>query len=145
MSSHEPPSKKRKLAKDNSPQASLASLKRAITPPPRSSTGTPADEHDISLPLRSNVDQNQTQVRGGGSATEDESEMDDESVAADQKPTIASPKVVRFLPTPVQLTRIRDLPASSNIDTVGLDDLLGDPLIKELWNFNYLFDVDLVM
>ncbi|KAJ5150043.1 hypothetical protein N7448_001621 [Penicillium atrosanguineum] len=32
-----------------------------------------------------------------------------------------------------------------NVDTVKLRDILGDPMIRECWNFNYLFDVDFVM
>jgi tyrosyl-DNA phosphodiesterase-1 len=146
MSDYEPRPKKRKLASDNSLRpstASLASLSRAITPPPRSSTGTPADEHD--LPLRSQSNPSHTQVQGEDLATENESETDADVTANAQRPTKSPPKEVRFLPSPVQLTRIRDLPASSNVDTVGLNDLLGDPLIKELWNFNFLFDLDFVM
>ena len=49
------------------------------------------------------------------------------------------------VPSPVQLTTVSDLPASSNVDTVSLKDFLGDPLIKEAWLFNYLIDVDFVM
>lgn len=49
------------------------------------------------------------------------------------------------IPSPVQLTRIRDLDVSKNVDTIGLHDILGDPLIKECWQFNYLFDVDFLM
>lgn len=49
------------------------------------------------------------------------------------------------IPSPIQLTRIRDIDASKNVDTIGLDDILGDPLIRECWQFNYLFDVDFLM
>jgi hypothetical protein len=35
--------------------------------------------------------------------------------------------------SPWQLTRIRDLPDEVNKDTVSLQDLLGDPLIRECW------------
>jgi len=28
---------------------------------------------------------------------------------------------------------------------VGLRDILGDPMIRECWQFNYLFDVDFLM
>jgi len=56
-----------------------------------------------------------------------------------------SSRIERFIPSPIQLNRISDLPASSNVDTVSLRDLLGDPLISECWIFNYLFDVDFVM
>ncbi|KAI9714681.1 MAG: hypothetical protein M1812_006346 [Candelaria pacifica] len=47
--------------------------------------------------------------------------------------------------SPFQLTRIRDLAAPNNVDTVGIKDILGDPLIKECWQFNYLFDIDFLM
>ncbi|RDW91985.1 hypothetical protein BP5796_01379 [Coleophoma crateriformis] len=52
------------------------------------------------------------------------------------------PKVVN---SPFQLTSIRDLPPSMNVDTVSLKDILGDPLIAECWEFNYLHDVDFLM
>lgn len=58
------------------------------------------------------------------------------------KPKVSAPKVIR---SPFQLTSIRDLPASSNIDAVSLKDLLGDPLISECWEFNYLHDLDFLM
>lgn len=49
--------------------------------------------------------------------------------------------------SPISLTHIRDLPGSSanNVETVQLRDLLGDPMIRECWQFNYLFDVDYLM
>lgn len=52
-----------------------------------------------------------------------------------------------IIPSPIQLTHIRDLPANSdsNIDTVKLRDILGDPMIRECWQFNYMFDVDFLM
>ncbi|KAK2805786.1 hypothetical protein FQN50_006062 [Emmonsiellopsis sp. PD_5] len=52
-----------------------------------------------------------------------------------------------IIPSPVQLTHIRDFSASSgnNTETIKLRDILGDPLIKECWQFNYMFDVDFVM
>jgi tyrosyl-DNA phosphodiesterase 1 len=52
---------------------------------------------------------------------------------------------VEFVASPFTLTRIRDLAPHQNIDTVQLKDILGDPLIKECWNFNFLFDLDFVM
>jgi tyrosyl-DNA phosphodiesterase-1 len=47
--------------------------------------------------------------------------------------------------SPFQLTKIRDLPADLNKDTVTLKDILGDPLIAECWEFNYLHDIDFLM
>jgi tyrosyl-DNA phosphodiesterase-1 len=51
----------------------------------------------------------------------------------------------RKLPSPFQLTHIHDLPTSSNVDAVGIKDILGDPLIAECWEFNYLHDLDFLM
>lgn len=47
--------------------------------------------------------------------------------------------------SPWQLTRIRDLSDEVNKDTVSLQDLLGDPLILECWQFNFLHDIPFVM
>ncbi|KAI8958708.1 phospholipase D/nuclease [Daldinia sp. FL1419] len=51
----------------------------------------------------------------------------------------------KLIQSPFQLTTIRDLPGESNIGAVSLRDLLGDPLISECWEFNYLHDVDFLM
>ncbi|CAJ0549558.1 Ff.00g031710.m01.CDS01 [Fusarium sp. VM40] len=47
--------------------------------------------------------------------------------------------------SPWQLTWIRDLPESDNNDAVSLRDLLGDPLISECWEFNFLHDIPFLM
>ena len=47
--------------------------------------------------------------------------------------------------SPVQLNFIEELSASSNVDCISLGSILGDPMIKECWLFNYLFDLDFVM
>jgi tyrosyl-DNA phosphodiesterase-1 len=51
----------------------------------------------------------------------------------------------QYMASPIQLTKIRDLAPEQNVDAVSLKDILGDPLIRECWNFNYLFDLDFVM
>ena len=48
-------------------------------------------------------------------------------------------------PSPVQLSFVKDLPSSANLDTISLHEILGDPLIKECWLFNYCFNVDFMM
>jgi hypothetical protein len=53
-----------------------------------------------------------------------------------------SPKVI---PSPWKLTWIRDLPEEMNRDALTLKDILGDPLISECWEFNYLHDVHFLM
>jgi hypothetical protein len=54
-------------------------------------------------------------------------------------------KTRKDIPSPFQLTRIHDLPESSNLSTVSLRDILGDPMIAECWEFNYLHDLDFLM
>ena len=63
------------------------------------------------------------------------------------KDKTAGPAAPVIIPSPISLTHIRDLPATSanNAETVHLRDLLGDPMIRECWQFNYLFDVDYLM
>ncbi|KAF7875311.1 hypothetical protein EAF04_002483 [Stromatinia cepivora] len=59
-----------------------------------------------------------------------------------KSPKNTKQKVVK---SPFQLTTIRDLPASSNVDTISLKEILGDPLISECWEFNYLHNLDFLM
>jgi len=49
------------------------------------------------------------------------------------------------VPSPFQLTRIDELPESENVGTVGIRDILRRGPLKEVWIFNYLFDLDWVM
>lgn len=63
----------------------------------------------------------------------------------EENPEGQSPVSSRKFRSPFQLTRIRDLPPELNKDTVTLKDILGDPLISECWEFNYLHDIDFLM
>ncbi|CAZ85776.1 unnamed protein product [Tuber melanosporum] len=47
--------------------------------------------------------------------------------------------------SPFQLTRVDELPESENVDAVGIRDILRRGPLKEVWIFNYLFDLDWVM
>jgi tyrosyl-DNA phosphodiesterase-1 len=47
--------------------------------------------------------------------------------------------------SPIQLTHVEDLALHQNVSAMRLRDILGDPMIKECWNFNFLFDIDFVM
>ena len=49
------------------------------------------------------------------------------------------------LSSPIRLTRVQGLPSITNVDTVSLRDLIGDPLIKECWAFNYTIDVEFIL
>jgi tyrosyl-DNA phosphodiesterase-1 len=58
---------------------------------------------------------------------------------------ISEQEKVNVIKSPFQLTWIRDLPEASNKDALSLKDLLGDPLISECWEFNYLHDLEFLM
>ena len=60
------------------------------------------------------------------------------------KDDVERPKL-KVVPSPIHLNFIEELPAISNVDTISLGSILGDPMIKECWLFNYLFDMDFVM
>ncbi|CZT06206.1 related to TDP1 Tyr-DNA phosphodiesterase [Rhynchosporium agropyri] len=57
-------------------------------------------------------------------------------------PEDQAPKVIK---SPFQLTWIRDLPEACNKDAISLKDILGDPMISECWEFNYLHNLDFLM
>ena len=61
---------------------------------------------------------------------------------AENKPTIPSGTII---PSPFSLTKIRDLPGRLNVDTVTLQSIICDPMISELWEFNYMHDLDFIM
>lgn len=106
----------------------LASLHRSITPP---------------ILSRSKGSQTAPQPQPQHNATQPASP----STQTPTKEKDSNKTKDNIFPSPIQLTHIRDLPASSghNTDTVRLRDILGDPLIRECWQFNYLFDVDFLM
>ncbi|PSR92170.1 tyrosyl-DNA phosphodiesterase [Coniella lustricola] len=72
-------------------------------------------------------------------------------IIPDDEPAVSSSAVEeqatqrQVFKSPFQLTWIRDLPESANTDAVTLSDLLSDPLISELYEFNYLHDIDFLM
>lgn len=104
----------------------LASLHRSITPPSRARS-QPRAVPDPSCPdLKSDkVESSETPLSG--------------------KRNLRIPP--RIISSPVQLTHIQDFPQQKgyNVDTVKLRDILGDPMVRECWQFNYLFDVDFLM
>ncbi|KAL5385615.1 hypothetical protein DPSP01_004728 [Paraphaeosphaeria sporulosa] len=147
-SDHEgPPTKRRKLDLDITDtgctppsiseeavtgEANTTSLQRPISPPPlRSRHHTPRSPTPPTSQLHLLVDEH---VSESSRAPADETAE-----------PLCSPTELKFVRLPFQLTRIRDLAPHQNADAVGLRDILGDPMIKECWNFNYLFSVDFVM
>ena len=50
-----------------------------------------------------------------------------------------------LISSPFQLTRIRDSPGSLNNGCVSLGKIVCDPMIREMWQFNYMHDLDFLM
>ncbi|EXJ57908.1 hypothetical protein A1O7_05331 [Cladophialophora yegresii CBS 114405] len=123
--------------------AFLSSISRSISPPAtaRSGTTTPqlisAAAAAPKAATAAKIQDVQTRVFNATASKH----MSANRVLED---TESTPQV-NLIASPFKLTKIRDLPASQNIDTVSLHDILGNPLIKEAWVFNYCFDVDWFM
>lgn len=101
--------------------SNITSLSRSISPPVRRTPRTPDVVENSRLP--------------GGLA----------SVAQLVPMESNYSRTIKMISSPVQLSRVQEMAASNNVDTIGLKDILGDPLVKECWAFNYLFDVDFLM
>lgn len=101
----------------NPAENNIKSLRRSITPPPCTRQSQPAEDRQF--------------------------EPASQTPHQETKPC-PNPETIR---SPISLTHIRDFSGSSvnNVETVQLRDLLGDPMIRECWQFNYLFDVDYLM
>ncbi|KFY36027.1 hypothetical protein V494_05387 [Pseudogymnoascus sp. VKM F-4513 (FW-928)] len=50
-----------------------------------------------------------------------------------------------LISSPFQLTRIRDSSGSLNNGCVSLGKIVCDPMIREMWQFNYMHDLDFLM
>lgn len=102
----------------NSSLSNIASLRRSITPPPARSGRPSVSTTSVISPHQHS----------------DQKDID----------TANAPQII---PSPIQLNHISDFSDSlrNNDDTVKLRDILGDPLIRECWQFNYCFDVDFLM
>lgn len=144
----EPPSKRRKVEGQIEELGTAAlprSLMRDITPP-RSTRGL-----------------SRLQIKDAGDETESkdpESVKDDADIQSDSdqlhtegrskkrplrnNPRSKDPTYCRYIHSPFQLTKIRDLP-EDNKDTITIHDILRDPMIRECWQFNFLFDIDFIM
>lgn len=119
----EPASKRRRLSRDgdseddhSTPNTFPHSLSRSISPPRIRRKRAEVASSEASQPI---------------------------IASSSSKP--ARKKESRILKSPFELTWIRDLPEAANTDAVTLKDILGDPLIAECWNFNYLHDINFLL
>lgn len=123
----EPPAKRQRLNSDRSGRNTAGSLGRS-TPQTLS--------HSISPPRRRNRKQATPAEAAGSPSIQAE--------PTSPKPTVTKTGNNKFR-SPFQLTWVRDLPDEANTDAVTLGDILGDPLISECWDFNYLHDINFLL
>ncbi|KAI5463300.1 tyrosyl-DNA phosphodiesterase-domain-containing protein [Mariannaea sp. PMI_226] len=76
---------------------------------------------------------------------DDQGSKTPESLTRPVSPPSKKRYIASIIKSPWQLTWIRDLPEPQNQDAVTLAELLGDPLISECWEFNYLHDIPFLM
>ena len=112
-----------------SSRATPRSLSRAVSPPLKKRRTSP--EKRQSLPAEQQVVEHHL-----------EQQVEYQSEQQTEQQPCPSQKLVK---SPFHLTTIRSLGETSNKDTVSLKDILGDPLIKECWEFNYLHNIDFLM
>lgn len=120
--------------------AFLSSVSRSISPPPsRSSTPTRQATESITAPVPAVAPKHKPVAEAPPRVSKHEATGTDPTTEVD----IGSQ--VKLVASPFQLTKIRGLQPSKNLDTISLPSILGNPLIKEAWIFNYCFDVDWLM
>lgn len=116
----EPPPKRRRLSNDYATDdTNNGSLPRSLSAP-------------ISPPMRRRPPLGPPQAK----------KLQEKAAASSAKP---SKEHTQTFKSPFQLTWIRDLPEAANVDAITLRDLLGDPLIAECWDFNFLHDIDFLV
>ncbi|ETI27310.1 hypothetical protein G647_09500 [Cladophialophora carrionii CBS 160.54] len=155
------PSKRVKLASDSEPDggvaledadsasvrarraAFLSSISRSISPPAtaRSGTTTPQLIQTTTATSKTAAAAKSHDLKTRAFTLTSSKHVSADRVLEDTE----LPPQVNLIASPFKLTKIRDLPSSQNIDTVSIDDILGNPLIKEAWVFNYCFDIDWFM
>lgn len=143
--SEEPPSKRVRIKSHHGElgQAALPrSLIRAITPP-LSKRGS-SQIHNTNNDCETKSEDGGTNITANQDYP-DKGSHSKEQILRDNMLSTETPTSFKFLRSPFRLTRIRDFPEQHNIDTITLHDILRDPMIKQCWQFNFLFDIDFIM
>ncbi|KAK6337903.1 hypothetical protein TWF696_001381 [Orbilia brochopaga] len=109
-----------------------SSLNRDISPPPlrrQAVVSTSTSSLDLSNAL------------SGPSCAENAGAPERSHVLPDSRPDPPSGDTL-IISSPFRLTRIRDFPENKNIDTITITDILCNPLIREIWSFNFMHDLE---
>lgn len=152
MRSTDHPAKRVKTSADASSAAvpdALSSLSRAVSPPPlghvyqtpappntdpsRKYLKTPAKGSHKSVAINISESDSDGDSKEGSIEVTDEEDL--EELVEDEH------KHDSYTRSPFTLTRIRDLPDELNKDTIGIEDILGDVMLREVWIFNFCINV----
>ncbi|KAL7275292.1 hypothetical protein RUND412_001773 [Rhizina undulata] len=122
-------------------QASMEGNTRANT-----SKGNTRDNSPMAIDLTGDDDE-LMQIENQGSASRGKfKEKRLRSSISTGKASMAKPSDSRrIIPSPFYLTKVEDLPDSENTDAMGIQDILGDPMIKEAWIFSFVMEIDWLM
>jgi len=115
-------------------------LRELLRPQPGREKCAPNEVIDLTVDKSDAKDTNDARFRRG----EPESSMATATAISSETNTIIESST-QTIESPFRLTRIRGLPGSENEDTVGIDDILGDVMLREVWLFNYMHDIEWVM
>jgi tyrosyl-DNA phosphodiesterase 1 len=149
----ERPNKRPRPDDDSRPDPALVRMQRTVflssisrdVSPPRSSRGTPDTEIVSVQRMTAHVTAPENrQIVSEADRNGNPTQSKTQGLSQNRRSNVSTNRHM-MLPPPFTLTKIRDLPASANVDTVSLHDILGNPLIKEAWVFNFCFDVDWMM
>ncbi|KAI5841640.1 tyrosyl-DNA phosphodiesterase-domain-containing protein [Tricharina praecox] len=143
------PSRSKRRKVDGTPNpSSLASFDRTISPPPLDDDYNPTDPATFDDKNDKLRDFLRPQPGGEKSAPKEVIDLTvDEPDARDANGAgfLTAESSTQTVSSPFRLTRIRGLPNSENKNTVGIDDILGDVMLREVWLFNYMHDIEWMM
>ena len=139
----EPASKRRKLRAQfaDNDEHSIHSGASPVQSAPSTDVSLTDEDHESDLllaPISPPQTNRSAHATGSGSTTS----VTSQNTLQKQKDTLLGNLNIS---SPIQLSYVEGLSLSNNIDTVSLKDIVGDPLVKECWAFNYLIDVDFLM
>ena len=99
----------------------MSFLDRPISPPPRKRGREHNEESTTEAPKKQK--NSESQVRA--------------------KETIKDDSDIRVIPSPIHLYSVKDLPASENVETIHLKDILTpQSSLDEIWTFNFMHNME---
>lgn len=130
--------------------AYLTSLSRAVSPPPQSQDVKTVEESDVRTPHQSFQSTSTIELPPSFFEQPQQSQSAERSQSINPEVSMIRGKLqkssfTRTFASPFRLLKTQGVSSDDNYNTISLRDILGDPLIKQAWIFNFCFDVDWTM